>query len=123
MTVMFRPDRHGDRQEIVFELGDPWSTNPTNLDAYKVQIFRRGRPPSPTIGTRAIFGYFGYTRGVLMIARQLGVAAALPSLTWIDGEWRRIIESGKGSVAYKRHHRTHASKRAIKSYAACHRAA
>jgi hypothetical protein len=40
VTVMFRPDRRGDRREIVFELGDPWSPNPINLDAYHVRIFR-----------------------------------------------------------------------------------
>lgn len=40
MSVFFRPDRAGNRVEVVFELGRVFSQNPANLGAYSVVISR-----------------------------------------------------------------------------------
>ena len=42
LTVYFRPDRGGDRIEIVFELGRLWGGKPQNLDDYTVSIYSDG---------------------------------------------------------------------------------
>lgn len=42
-TVFFRPDVTSDRLEVVFEWGDPFHSDPTNLDAYTVDISVDGK--------------------------------------------------------------------------------
>lgn len=60
VTVMFRPDRSSQRREVVFELGEPWASQPSNLDAYRVRILQGAR--SLAEGTVPIHYWFSRWR-------------------------------------------------------------
>jgi hypothetical protein len=57
-TVFFRPDVTSDRLEVVFEWGDPFRSDPTNLDAYTVDISVDGK----TVATVDVPEHFWLSR-------------------------------------------------------------
>lgn len=82
LTVFFRPDRHADRVEVVFELGRVFSPAPANLGAYTAVISRGAqvlaRIDVPEHYWFARWRWQSAPRPVVADARQLMTYGLLP---------------------------------------------
>lgn len=87
MRLYYRPDAEGDREEWVFEVGDPWAATPADMPPYSVTITRKsGALVEISVPKHYWFSRWRWQsepRPVRVLAVELMEAGLLP---WLDGD-------------------------------------